>query len=125
MYCKRCATPNEENAWKCATCGEVLQHGYQGQYVQPQQSGKAIASMICSIAGLMMCLFVGQIIGIVLGYSARNEIRASQGMLTGEGFATAGIIIGWIGIGIDILLVLFYAVIFAMFIANFPGPVIP
>lgn len=74
---------------------------------QPQTAGKAIASMVCSIAGMFMFFLVGQIIGLVLGYTARKEIRASAGQLTGEGFATAGIIIGWAGIVIDILLLIF------------------
>ena len=89
----------------------------------PQQSGKAIGSMISSIVGLMACLFIGQIIGLVLGYGARKEIRASGGRLTGEGFATAGIIIGWVGLAVDVFLVVilggFMAIPFLMMLVPF------
>ncbi len=90
-------------------------------YIYPQQSGKAIASMVCSIAGLMFCLFVGQIAGIILGYSARNEIRAARGRLTGEGMATTGIIVGWAGIVIDILLIISWILLFTHMNGTF-GP---
>ena len=71
----------------------------------PQTSGKAVGALVSSILGLTTCLFVGQIIGLVLGYSARREIRASNGRLTGDGLATAGIVIGWIGLAIDLFVV--------------------
>ena len=76
------------------------------QQPMPETSGKAVASLVCSIAGFMFCFFVGQIIGIVLGNSALTDIRASRGRLGGDGLAKAGIIVGWIGLGIDILIVL-------------------
>ena len=76
-----------------------------------QTSGKAIASFTCSLVGLFVCVFIGQIIGIVLGYQARQDIRSSEGRLCGDGLALAGIVIGWIGIGLDILLILFWILI--------------
>lgn len=112
MFCRRCGTQNEDNAYRCLQCGEMLHQEEVAAAAPPQQSGKAIASMVCSIAGVLMCFFVGQIIGLVLGYSARNEIQASQGRLTGEGFAKAGIIIGWIGIGFDALVLVIYVFFF-------------
>ncbi len=109
MFCPECGAQNDDNAWKCVSCGEEL-HRPVVQSVPPVQSGKAIASMVCSIAGLLACLFVGQIVGLILGYSARREIAESQGRLTGDGFATAGIVIGWIGLVIDIILVLLWGI---------------
>ena len=79
--------------------------------METQTSGKAIASFTCSLVGLFVCVFVGQIIGIVLGHQAKREIQFSEGRLCGDGLATAGIVIGWIGIGLDILLILFWALI--------------
>ncbi len=110
MYCRYCGTHNVEEARQCAQCGKSLHPIPESPYSAPQQSGKAVASLICSIAGLFMCLFVGQIIGLVLGYGAKRDIEASQGRLTGEGLAKAGIIIGWVGIGIDGLLVLIWLI---------------
>lgn len=89
-------------------------HG-EKQNLQPQNCGKAIASMVCSIAGLFFCFFVGQIIGIILGYNAKKEIRESKGKLTGEEFATAGIVVGWIGLVVDTLIVGFFLALFSGF----------
>jgi uncharacterized paraquat-inducible protein A len=105
MYCQSCGQQNYDNTFKCVQCGNAL-HAQVAQ-----QSGKAVASMIVSLIGFFFCLFIGQIIGLILGYSAKNEIRASQGRLTGEGFASAGIIIGWIGIVYDVF-VLFVSIVF-------------
>ena len=47
------------------------------------------------------------ILAIVFGHKARKEIRS--GMASGDGLATAGIILGWVGIvmsGIALLLVI-------------------
>ncbi len=74
----------------------------------PQTSGKAIGALISSVVGLTMCLFIGQIIGIVLGHSAKREIARSEGRLTGDGLATAGIVVGWIGLLIDVILVVIW-----------------
>jgi len=68
-----------------------------------QTSGKAIASLILSIVGIFVCVFIGQILGIIFGHVAKSDIRNSQGTLEGDSLATAGIVIGWVGILIDIL----------------------
>ncbi len=90
----------------------------QPQFVPQQTSGLAIGSLIASVVGLVICLFVGQIIGIILGHMARKEIRESGGRLGGEGLATAGIIVGWVGIGFDVLVVICYGFVFAAGIAG-------
>ncbi len=84
----------------------------QEKALEPKNSTKAIASMVCSIVGFFVCLFVGQIIGIVLGHSAKKEIEESKGKLEGMGFAKAGIIIGWIGIVLDILIIIVWTLLF-------------
>jgi hypothetical protein len=66
-------------------------------------SGKAIGSLIAPIAGFAVGIFclcipapIGGIVGIILGRSARSDIKRSGGTETGEGLATAGEIIGWV-----------------------------
>lgn len=71
---------------------------------QPPTSGKAVGSLVCSILGFFVCAFFGHLIGIILGYSARKEIRNSGGALGGEGMAKAGIILGWIGVVFTLIL---------------------
>jgi len=76
--------------------------GYPYQYRHTE--GTAIASMILGIAGLTMFPIVPSIVGLVLGYTSRGKIRSNPETLTGEGFSIAGIVLGWVGIGIYILI---------------------
>jgi len=112
--CPFCAEEIAEEAVKCKHCNEYV--APVNQEVTPaytsapkKTSGMAIASLVCSIVGFFICLFVGQILGIIFGYQAKKEIEQSQGTVEGEGLAKAGIIIGWIGIAIDILIIVGWA----------------
>ena len=58
-------------------------------------NGKAVAALIFSLAGLALwCPCIGSILGIVLG-SGENS-----------GVGKAGVILGWIGVGLMLLFVL-------------------
>ncbi len=63
-------------------------------------SGLAIGSLVASILSWVLFPIIGSIIGLALGYSARKETRAVRPTATGDGLATAGIIISWINIGL-------------------------
>lgn len=67
----------------------------------------AIAAMVVSIAGLVMCPVIVCAVGAVLGHVAKKQI--SETGEDGEGFALAGIIVGWIGFGLSLLGVILYA----------------
>ena len=72
-------------------------------------SGYAIASLILGIAGFVVFPIVPSILAVVFGQKAREELRREP-TLGGEGLATAGIVLGWVGIGIVGLLVLVWFV---------------
>lgn len=78
----------------------------------------AVGALVASILGFFCG--VGFIIGLVLGYSARNQIRASGGQQSGDGAATAAIVIGWIGVGL-MALGLILMVVFGLFVVLAPG----
>jgi hypothetical protein len=72
--------------------------------------GKAIAALILSIVGLVLCPYIFSVLALVLGYMARGEIKRSNGALGGDGLALAGIIIGWGSIAIwTLFLIAVYA----------------
>lgn len=71
-----------------------------------QSSGKATASLVLGIVGLVVLPFVCSVLAIVLGRKARREIDASGGRLGGRGNATAGIVLGWIGLAFIVGLLL-------------------
>ena len=84
---------------------------YGGTPGAPQQTnGLAIGALVASVLGFFCG--VGFIIGLILGYMARNQIRSSGGQQGGGGLATAAIVIGWIGVALTVLGILFVAVVF-------------
>ena len=73
-------------------------------FASPQPaSGKAVAALILGIGGLSFCPVVLSVFAIVLGYQARAEIDRTGGRIAGRGQATAGIVLGWIGVAIFVL----------------------
>ena len=69
----------------------------------PPTSGMAIASLLLGIGGLTVIPIIGSVLALILGYMARNDIRERSHEVSGEGLATAGIVLGWIGIGLMVL----------------------
>lgn len=65
-----------------------------------QTSGMALASLVMGIAGWTLFPMLGSILAIVFGYAARREIRQRPGQLTGDGLAVAGLVLGWLMVGL-------------------------
>jgi hypothetical protein len=59
---------------------------------QTRTNGLAIASLVCSLAGLATCISAP--VGIVLGHIAKRQIRETGEQ--GEGLANAGLWVGYI-----------------------------
>jgi hypothetical protein len=72
-------------------------------------NGYAIASLVLSLVSLCG---IGSILAIVFGNMAKRQIRTEGG--EGSGLATAGIIIGWVGL----VIVVAYAIFFFGFVLN-------
>lgn len=70
-------------------------------YPQPT-NGFAVASLVISLLGWVPC-GVGSVLAIIFGFVAREQIRRSQGRERGDGMATAGIVIGFISVGLWLL----------------------
>jgi hypothetical protein len=77
------------------------QTGGYGYQTGPKTNGLAIASLVLGIAQIFICI-IGGILALVFGYIARRQIDESGGTQGGRGMAVAGIILGWIGIGLGI-----------------------
>lgn len=80
---------------------QMPQPGYG--YMPPRTNGLAVASMVL---GILWIYWIGSILALVFGYSAKKQIRESRGTQTGDGMATAGIVLGWIGVGVIALVIL-------------------
>jgi hypothetical protein len=71
-----------------------------------ETSGKAIASLVLGIGGFVIFPVVLSILAIVFGRSAKREIAERPGP-GGSGLATAGIVLGWVGVALTVVAVLF------------------
>jgi hypothetical protein len=78
-------------------------------------STMAVISLVAGILGLTLVPIAGSIVAIITGFMARNEIKASEGALGGDGLATGGLVLGFIGVGLAVL-----GLCFASFIIGIP-----
>ena len=69
---------------------------------EPPTNTMAVISMIAGILGLTVVPVLGSIVALVVGYMARKEIRESNGGQGGDGIAVAGIVMGWISVGLAV-----------------------
>lgn len=134
LYCRHCGAPLLADAAFCTSCGKSTaeaqaappqsapppiappgypppgypppptEHGYMPYPVPMQQktNGFAIASLVL---GIIWIYWIGSILALIFGYVAKSQIDRSQGMQSGRGMAIAGIVLGWVGVGILILLI--------------------
>jgi Domain of unknown function (DUF4190) len=86
-------------------------------------SGLAIASLVCSLSSLVIC--IGWIPGIICGHLAKSELRRNPN-LKGSGMATAGLVIGYILMVVNVLglicWILFFAAAFKKGLEQGPPP---
>jgi hypothetical protein len=120
MFCQRCGMNNREGSQFCAGCAAPVfanqqQQFNQGFAGQPQQfnqgfasqpqvssgsSGRAIASLMLSILGLIFCGWFTSIPGMILGKMEMNAIRDGRASQSGSGLAKTGF---YMGIGVTAL----------------------
>jgi hypothetical protein len=85
------------------------QPGYPQQYAQqgygyaapPSNNSMALVSLISGIAGWVILPVIGGIVAIITGHMAKKQIaQTGEG---GSGMATAGLVLGYIGVALGIL----------------------
>jgi len=65
---------------------------------QPKTSALAIWSLVLGILSLVCFTIFAAIPGVICGHKALSRIKRSNGMLTGQGLAIAGLVTGYLGI---------------------------
>ncbi|TAN07146.1 MAG: DUF4190 domain-containing protein [Rhodanobacteraceae bacterium] len=86
----------------------------------PRTSSLAVVSLIFGILAWIppVLPFIGALVAVICGHAARSEIRrAPPGSIDGDGLALAGLILGWIQIGIAVLVVAFFILALAGLVA--------
>ena len=75
-------------------------YGYPAPGPVRQTNGLAIASMVVSLASIVICGFPA-IVGAIMGHVARKQIR-ERGE-DGDGMALTGVIVGWIVFALSVI----------------------
>jgi len=96
--------------------------GY-AQQPPPATNGMAVAALVVSVVGAagLVCYGLGGYLGLVgaiLGHVARRQIRQRGG--SGDGMALAGVIVGWIALGLAVVATALLA-LFVVVMINSPG----
>ena len=120
-YCTNCGAQMTEGASFCASCGAPAPGTVRvaATVSTGQTNGKAVASLVCGIGGFVLLPVVLSVLALVFGHQARREIRERPGE-GGEGLATAGIVLGWIGVALGAVAIVFF--IFAIAVVSSHSP---
>ena len=120
MNCPYCGQAIPDDIAFCPKCGTRMgsplpdSPAYQAPLPAgfvPPTSAKAIGSLVC---GIFFFFLPASILAIVLGHLSISEIRKSAGRVKGQGIATAGLILGYLGV----VLIPFILIIAAIAIPN-------
>ncbi len=93
------------------------QHGYGGYPPVPSRPNNtmAVVSLVAGICGLTVLFFVGSIVAVITGMMAKKEIARTGE--EGSSLATWGVVLGWIGIGLGVLIGLAFLLFWGAMIA--------
>jgi hypothetical protein len=58
------------------------------------------------VLGIIWLYWFGSVLAIIFGHVARGQIKRSEGRETGGGMAIAGIVLGWIGVVVFVVIFL-------------------
>jgi hypothetical protein len=73
--------------------------------INKRDSSLAIASLVAGLLAWVVVPFFGALAAVITGHLAKKEIRESQGALSGDGMALAGLILGYTQLGLFLLVV--------------------
>jgi hypothetical protein len=79
----------------------------------PPTSTLAIVSLIAGIVSWFLIPVIAAIAAVITGHMAKSEIRKSNGTLGGNGLATAGLVLGYVQLGLGLCLCLVIAALLA------------
>lgn len=67
-----------------------------------------VAAVASAVLGFFWIFWLGSFLAILLGHSARREIAKSQGQQGGDAFAVIGLVFGYIGAGVLLLVLVVF-----------------
>jgi len=88
MYCTKCGTQNDDNAWKCIRCGNILQYApefpQQPHIYIPNYLVQAIlCTLLCCLPfGIPAIVFAAQVNSKIAGGDIQGAMAASRNAKT-------------------------------------------
>lgn len=81
----------------------------------PAMNTWALVSMICGLVSLVTFQPIVATLAIVFGFIGLSEIKKSPGAFEGRGMGIAGVVLGFVSVGLFLLFILFYILYFVFF----------
>ena len=103
MYCSKCGTENDDNAFKCVQCGEVLQRveptrAPSSEHVPSHLAPAILVTLLCCLPfGIVAIVFAAQVNGKLQAGDYEGALRASNNAKTWC----------WVSFGAGLVIVLF------------------
>ena len=74
MYCRNCGAQNDDNAWKCVNCGQVLAHGdVAGVPVEPIPN-----YLVQAILATLFCCLPFGVVAVVFATQVNSRLAAGD-----------------------------------------------
>jgi len=110
--CSSCGNINGKSVKRCSNCDSWLDHE-NGQFGYTPEAAEAITNLqsqnqrryaqtlapapSIALVAAIVAWFV-PVLGLILGYMARNEVRNPENPKEGDNLATMAIVVGWISV---------------------------
>ena len=108
--------PPPSAAWQTGPPpGAMPSSGWEGAappVPRSKTSGLAVASLVTGL--FFWCFLIPGVVGIVLGFLALEQVADGRGTVKGRGMAIAGIVLGYVGLGIAALVLLAWVLSIAL-----------
>jgi len=103
MYCYKCGAQNDDNAYKCVQCGEVIQQTGEGTTAKQEIPNYLAQSILvtlfcCMPLGIPAIVFSAQVNGKVQAGDIQGALEASRKAKT----------FGWWSFGLGLVFALLY-----------------
>ncbi len=86
---------------------------YSTQYSATETNIWAVVSLISGVLAWLGVFGLGGIAAVITGHIAKSQIRSSAGRMTGDGLATAGLVLGYLNLAMVVLATCLIVLIFA------------
>jgi Domain of unknown function (DUF4190)/zinc-ribbon domain len=109
-FCGACGAPMEQAAAPIGTTPPGVQYAaqpppayYAPPVAQARNNGLAIASMVL---GIVWVYWIGSILAVIFGHVSLSQINKSRGTQQGRGMAIAGLVLGYVGLGVLVIVII-------------------